>query len=392
MKKIYVHHIYSKLLFNKLAHNTINRVFDFKNNIINCELNSIKYQFIFNEELNDNDDGIHIIDYFTMQNKNPNTKDYEIMRQIYEKIKNKTGWVITIFKTDKILNDFDNVTGVNIIKLENVLNLFSNHFIISDNMFLNNSVKSKYPNFYYAFTNTIFEWNNHCGIRWYFEYKNIFDKLNFDYDLCYSVRNYKDNRILILNGLKKLNHNILTIRTDSFKNDLYYKNLNSVNDIALNSIYGNTDFEDISILNTIQTRVGIDLFFRILPTAKMQILDESWAWVKTDFNSQYLSEKTFGLILSGIPFISTHTYPLDMLSKVLDIEPHPFYNLSVNGEPIKFISFVNTFMENFDYNYSLCKKWSLNANDKMLKLINTQNSLLEIISNGLSKSDFINLI
>ena len=67
------------------------------------------------------------------------------------------------------------------------------------------------------------------------------------------------------------------------------------------------------------------MFFRVLPKAKMQILCESWSWDKREFSSPYLSEKTFAFILAGIPFISTHEYPLQILQKILDLPPHPFY-------------------------------------------------------------------
>jgi hypothetical protein len=148
------------------------------------------------------------------------------------------------------------------------------------------------------------------------------------------------------------------------------------------------DFDDISY---IANHAGyMDVFFRVLPKAKMQILCESWSWSNKEFTSQYLSEKTFGLLLSGIPFISTHEYPLQMIEKMLDVPPHPFYNESkrckTNGK--LFAQFVDTFLQNFDENYNQCKEWSDLVHTKLMYKIENENSLLDLIINGGLKTEF----
>jgi hypothetical protein len=149
------------------------------------------------------------------------------------------------------------------------------------------------------------------------------------------------------------------------------------------------DFDDISY---IANHAGyMDVFFRVLPKAKMQILCESWSWSNKEFTSQYLSEKTFGLLLSGIPFISTHEYPLQMIEKMLDVPPHPFYNESkrckTNGK--LFAEFVNKFLQNFDENYNQCKEWSDLVHTKLMYKIENENSLLDLIIDGGLKTEFI---
>ena len=59
----------------------------------------------------------------------------------------------------------------------------------------------------------------------------------------------------------------------------------------------------------------------------------------------------------------------------------PYFNKykSINGNPKKFVEFIKTFMENFDPNYKLCKEWVEVVHDLMMKKINTENSLLDII-------------
>ena len=80
---------------------------------------------------------------------------------------------------------------------------------ITDNIFLNPALQLQYPNFYYALTNTIFQWNEIVALRWYYEFKQVYDKLNFEYDLMYSIKNHKINRVDIINELSKLNNDRL---------------------------------------------------------------------------------------------------------------------------------------------------------------------------------------
>jgi hypothetical protein len=68
-KKIYIHHYYSKILFYKLAHNTTDKVFKLENEkrgSVFCKYNGCEFEFVFNPEINDNDDGIHLIDFFAV--------------------------------------------------------------------------------------------------------------------------------------------------------------------------------------------------------------------------------------------------------------------------------------------------------------------------------------
>ena len=77
---------------------------------------------------------------------------------------------------------------------------------------------------HFALTNSIFQWNKNLNIRWWYEFKQVYDKLNFDYDLMYSVRNHKSNRVSILNELKNLNNNKIYLQTcDALNHNKYYK-------------------------------------------------------------------------------------------------------------------------------------------------------------------------
>jgi hypothetical protein len=402
-KKIYIHHYYSKILFYKLAHNTTDKVFKLENEkrgSVFCKYNGCDFEFIFNPELNDNDDGLHLIDFFsTLFQRNydnkfhniiiTNAEDTPIIERIADLISNKNNWIVTFFRTERILTDYDKFTtwpsyqSLNV--LQSQVDRLSNHKIISDNFFLNESIHFKYPNIYYAFSNTIWQWNEIIGIRWYYEFKQIFEKLNFDYDLMYSVRNHKLHRLEILKGLSKLNNDkILIQRTNSMDNTNEYKEFNleleSIPNVKLNSIYGEMDFDNITTIDY-HRGISYDLFFRLFSKAKVQVLDESWAWSTEKFQNQYLSEKTIGIVLMNIPFISTHIYPIDFLTKLLDLPPHPFYNeiKQHSGIPHLFVEFVETFMSNFDENYLLIKEWTYQCHQKFVSKLNSNNDLLDMI-------------
>jgi hypothetical protein len=405
--KIYVHHYFSKKLFYKLAHNTTDRVYDINDDIgsVFCKYKNVSIEFIFSPILNDNSDGYHLVDFFTaLRNKDnyleykdidisDSVEDVPFIKRFYEMLSDKKDWIITFFRTEKLITKYDVVDAESILEVEENLLKLSNHRIISDNIFLKDGIRSVYKNIYYTFTNSIYQWNEIIGIRWYYEYGNMFKLLSPPYSISYSVRNHKTHRVDILKGLSSMNDNrILLVRTDTLKNHLYVKHnetLLKYPNIKLSLSNGDVDFDDISYIENIC--IGNDLFFRILSQSKMQILDESWAWSDNEFTSQYLSEKTIGLILAGIPFISTHSYPLSCLQKVLDIPPHPFYEdfKYHKGDSTKFVLFIDKFMKNFEDNYTKCKQWSDICKEKFMKKLNTENNLLDILSDNFNSEDIL---
>jgi hypothetical protein len=410
--KIYIHHYYTKSLFYKLAHNTTNRIFNIQNEIgnIKCNYKNLELEFIFNPELNDNEDGFHLIDFLTILSQlNKDDKfnsidcfnkkkgedshrgkwgaefgvnDVPIMKWIADTLQNKKDWLVCLFRTEKSFVKYDGIPYYPIQELETQINRLTNHKLITDNCFINDIIEQNYPNHYFALTNTIYEWNDLLSIRWYYEFKNIFEKLKQPYDLCFSMRYHKRNRTHIINGLSNLNNpKIYLSRVDNCINNeysIYSKEIKS-NNINFNITNGN-DFDDISWIENIEHY--LDYLMRILPMSKMHILSETWDWIPGNLTSNYLSEKTYGFVLANIPFISTHSYPMEILQKMLNIEPHPFYEESkkCNGKPHLFIKFVENFMENFEINYNLCILWSGVCHQKLIEKINNENSLLDLIN------------
>lgn len=409
--KIYIHHPYQKSIFYKLAHNTTDREFFIENNegSVVCKYKNIDIKFIFKREISFEDDGYHMLDYFNSFfngesdpkiGKIEPDRDYmeresqQILKIFIKLLKDcpkNQKWLIGYFRTEKILQTKDtNTIDENWLEIESLMDELKNHHFITDNIFLNPNLQLQHPNFYYALTNTIFQWNEIIAIRWFYEFKQVYDKLTFEYDLMYSIKNHKINRVNIINELSKLKNDKLYLQhSDSLQNPSYVKYSSTIEHINTNSIVGETDFSDVSWITNYQGYM--DMFFRVLPKAKMQILCESWSWSNKEFTSQYLSEKTVGLLLAGIPFISTHEYPLQMIEKMLDVPPHPFYNESkrckTNGK--LFAEFVDTFLQNFDENYKLCKEWSDLVHSKLIYKMENENSLLDLIIDGGLKTEFI---
>lgn len=403
--KIYVHHWFTDELFIKLAHNTTNRVY--KLNYIESQRigtvfctykDIIQIEFIFNPKLNDNTDGYHLIDFFTALRKRYFYEDYSnidvsngledvpFIQKFVELLDGKTDWIITLFRTEKILDKYD-TNDYHIVQLENEIKKLNKHIIISDNLFTNDKLKSSYPNIHFALTNTVWQWNELINIRYWYEFSKVYEKLNFDYKLMYSIRRHKPYRVDILKNLAELNNDeILLQRAGFYINDVYNKydeELSNIKIIKMNTLEGETDFQNLKLLDY-KMGVEYDVFFRFLNMSKMQILDESWSWSKKDFTSQYLSEKSYGLILAKIPFISTHSYPLDIIQKMLNIEPHPFYNQfkNHNGDAKKFTEFVRLFLENYDENYKLCKEWIDMCHASLINKMETENSLIDLLNLG----------
>lgn len=396
--KIYIHHFYNKALDYKFTHNLVD-VKRTDNSVFGHYAGS-DFEFIFDPELNDAADGYHLIDWYASKRDgrlddfwDSSVSEHEndslsFIKYCQHALENRSGWIITFFRTEKLLITQESYEYEDLSVIERELETLKSHHIITDNYFINQNIEYKYPNFHFAFTNTIFQWNESWAIRWYVELGEIHKRLNFDWDLVYSVRNHKWNRVQNLIELNKLKiDRLLLQRSDSLQNDWYWRYDNMLGGIKKNSIHDGLDFDK---LDYIKGHDGyLDTFFRVLLMGKMQILDESWAWNDVTYTSQYLSEKTIGLVLAGIPFISTHSYPLDIIKRTLDVEDHPFINETIKyqGKPKDFSIFIQRFMNDFSNNYTVCKKWTDLVKEKMLKKLREENNLLDLSLNGFKRAE-----
>jgi hypothetical protein len=407
MLTIYVHHFYTNLLFQKLFHNVKDKeIFEIDNTNgaireITFNYNNHSFKVIFNPEIID-DEGLHIIDYFgalrqrgqghtLFENTEMNgSESFAVLERIVELIEDKKNWIITLFRTEKlfILNDNTKVKlgGTEQIgETEQKILKLSNHQILTDSVFIDELVKNKYLNVHNAFTNIIFQWNELISIRWFYDYKNIAETNNPKYKLGYSVRRHKPYRIKLAKRLSKID-DVFVSQTNSINEPnsmTYYEKIDS---IYFNDIDSEIDFQNIRGIDNLT--IGLDFFLRILSMYKLQICDESWSDNASNYTSQYLSEKTIGLILANVPFICTHSYPYDCLTKLIDAPKHPFYEESkkYQGNVDLFVEFVETFLSDFDRNYKLCKDWVEECHNIFMDRLHNENSMLDMIINDEIKS------
>lgn len=388
--KIYVHHFYNKTLDYKFTHNLIN--VKREANLVSGQYAGNDFEFIFDPELNDNSDGYHLIDWYSCERekRNQEFRDPKIgsnsditlsfLKYCNAVLKERTNWIITLFRGEKILIEGESFENSELELIEKEMKLLEHHFIMSDNYFIDPYLHQKYPNFFYPLSNVIFQWNESWAIRWYVEVGEIHKRLNFDWDLIYSIRNHKISRIKNMIAIKKLNlDRVLLQRSDSLRNERYYEYDHMLDSIRINSIHIGSDFDK---LDYIKGHDGyLDAFFRVLLKAKMILLDESWHGFGIHYRSQYLSEKTIGVVLGGIPFIPVHTYPLEILHGILDLKKHPFHDriLTSQSSPEKLANFIRDFMNDFRHNMLMCQGWVNESQFKMLEVVRTQNSMLDVI-------------
>jgi hypothetical protein len=404
--KIYIHHKYNISLFYKLFHNSEEIEINNDNDITNifCSYKKKKLNLIFDKTINDNEDGYHLVDWFTsyyeiqketpelLHSKNVISHDSVIFNSLFDILKTRKNWIVSVLRTEKIYAfDYESDDYYDRNHQEILNHISKNHKIVTDNFYLIDV--SKKIKFNHVITNTLYQWNENIAIRWFYEFGKLYENLKFDYDLCFSVRNIKGNRIYIIEELEKFNNKKILLQitdsryledTEATKPGRSYinKKFNSETTINLNSMIGEHHFDDLTALpGGFGFGLDYDLFFRYLSKSKVQILDESWGFYSTDYSIQYLSEKTIGYVLAKIPFIPTHIYPLQYLQNELDIEEYPFYKdiLKAKVDKEYFIEFIKQFLDNFEQNYNLLKRWIDDVHIKYMNKINKENSLLDLI-------------
>jgi len=397
--KLYVHHYYNDLLFQKLFHNVKEKkIIEIDNEYgairnVTFKYREIDCRVIFNPEIND-EEGIHIIDFFGALRQRGQDKNFDgtqtrgsecfaIMERIAELIGDKKDWIVSIFRTEKLFIKKDS-TKVKLGGTEQIAEAeleilkLDNHQILTDNVFINDSVEKEYPNLHYPFTNIIFQWNEMVGIRWFYDYKNISEVINPKYKIGYSVRRHKPYRIQLAEKLLKIN-DVFVSQTNSINENISLTYYQKIDGAYFNDIDSEIDFQNIRVQQNLT--IGFDFFLRILPMYKLQICDESWSDNTADFTSQYLSEKTIGLILAKVPFVCTHSYPYDCLDKLIKVRKHPFYEQSkkYQGNVNFFVDFIKEFLSDFDNNLKLCQDWVDECHNIFMERLHKENSMLDML-------------
>jgi hypothetical protein len=216
------------------------------------------------------------------------------------------------------------------------------------------------------------------GIRWFYDYKNISEVINPKYKIGYSVRRHKPYRIRLAEKLLKID-DVFVSQTNSINEDISLTYYQKIDGAYFNDIDSEIDFQNIRTQQNLT--IGFDFFLRILPMYKLQICDESWSDNTADFTSQYLSEKTIGLILAKVPFVCTHSYPYDCLDKLIKVRKHPFYEQSkkYQGNVDFFVDFIKKFLLDFDNNLKLCQDWVDECHNIFMERLHKENSMLDML-------------
>jgi hypothetical protein len=265
------------------------------------------------------------------------------------------------------------------------------HYIITDNIpFKSTNLPN---NIFYSLTNTLFFWNTRTDILVYYEYgNNIHPNLNYKYLFNYNIKKHRKRRVEI----GKLLNKQYTFVSQTDWNDKFETTNNKTNfDKIEGSFYNNLN-SDIDFFNPYDsyfdpTKVAMDLYIRLLPKGRLQILDETFGdgalWKISQYI--YLSEKTYGLILANIGFIPTNYYILQCIYKILpNVPKYPFDEEIKKHEvsPESFVEFLDTFYKNQLEYVPLVEKWVQSVHNLLINKLKNTNSFLDLIVKNLNNS------
>ena len=412
--KFYVYHPFSIGLVYMLTHNTQHRVIDEKAERVTCSYNNVDMEFNFNNFTETQPDAYHIIFREDMVKQQfPMIGDmhgYQLKMGFPECVKHEYKSLLDNLKWDLnwVLlwnygeNKFVHVNRDSIHRSKEIkyLNELSEKSIFfSDNHIKDDlDIGLREKNFNTCLTNDLYVWNKLAHIRWASEFKSTFENLAPPYKLCTSFRSPKPHRIELVEKLSKENLDdvFVSFSTAIFEayrgtydhswSDIHYDDLlehiKSIPNLNINDVGFDVDndFENLYIVgNTEKNYMEFDYYFRILPKAQVQLLDETHSYVNKMNIPMNLSEKTYIFLLANIPFISTHYYPFDLIRKhIVDLE-YPYYKdmVKVSNNTDELVKFIKKFIDNFDEMYPKIKEWTDKVHMELMNKMKNNNSFLE---------------
>jgi hypothetical protein len=397
--KIYLHHRYSDYLFKTLGHHSeiieknING--DGEGNILFKYKNDL-WEFIFNKEVNYNIDGYHLIDvgevYMSIRRgddikfNNIQFTDsyyeniYRILVNINDYISRGGKWIITFFLGEKLF--FDDINSANPIyeKLNAQMHKFTKHKLFTDNIPYNTKIK----NHIFPLSSVVMFWYFRTKLLLYKEYGNLHQIIPHTYLWGYHIKRHRHRRLEIGRLLDK--SKVFVSQTDwndvlvpDFKNLFEKSNITPIDGAYYNNLVGDNDFDNKFNGYIEADKIGFDLFFSLLPKGRGVIIDETWG-DSFNFKIQYLSEKTYGMILAKIPFITTSLYPLDLIRFAIGGDYHPYYDKikSLETNTQKLVEWINSLE---DVDIQRCQSWVNDIHDLLYSSIYQTNHFLENINN-----------
>ena len=413
--KFYIYHPFSMGLVYLLTHNTQNRIIDKDNELVICEYNNHKLEFNFNNFRETEKDSYHIIfrqdsvkypfmyndmNHYQIQLGFPECAKHEY-KLLLDNLDFNLNWILFWNYGENKFVHIRKETMARSREIKYLKQLSEKTKLFSDNIFTNDSPLNEIlddSNFNSCLTNDVYVWNYLAHIRWASEFKNIYENLNPPHKLCVSFRSPKHHRIEIIEKLGNQNNDniFLSFSSAIFEEyrgtydhswtDIHYDTLldkiKSIPNVHLNDVGFDVtnDFENLYIVgNTEKNQMEFDYYFRILPKAKVQLLDETHAYISDIEHPMNLSEKTYIFLLSNIPFISTHHYPFDLIKKhIVDLD-YPYYDemVKVSNNTDELVNFINYFLDNFDEMYPKIKEWTNKVHIALMKRMDSENSFLE---------------
>lgn len=394
MKKIYIHHRYSDYLFKTIGHHATgiqkNINGDGEGNILFTYKGDV-WEFSFQLDINYNPDGYHLIDiqqsFMSIRGGNDSKfkgihlKDiyyenvYLIINRIDEIVSQGGEWILTFFLGEKLF--FDDIISGNPIyqKLSNTMDRLTKHKLFTDNI----PYKTKIPNHIFPLSNVLMFWYFRTRLLMYKEYGDLHRKIPHNYLWGYHIKRHRYRRLEI--GRLLDTEKVFVSQTDwndelvpDFKNLFEKSNIQPIKGAFYNNLVGDNDFDNKFNGYLEGDKIGFDLFFTLLPQSKGVIIDETWNVHKYKIN--YLSEKTYGMILARIPFVTTSIYPLDLIKYAIGGQPHPYYDTisKLEGNTTELCNWINGMVED---DLEVIQSWVDDINHILHQKVYNNNHILD---------------
>lgn len=392
--KFYVHHLANPALVYKLAHNLED--FSWRDQLVSGTYQQTPIEFHFNTPFsNQSGDGYHLLDLSgcLSEGKLASGKPWiaPVVNQLVSFFQRcvtvaeqlPVQWIFVALQGEKLLCQNESIECGGLEEVELLLRELREHVVVTDNHFLTPGAAADYPQLHYALTTSLFQWNADWGVRWCEDVGKLYNRLSFDADLIYSVRNHKEDRVERLLELHRLQLPRVRVQhSDALPNARYEQAKERLAGVPLNSIRSGEFWDHLDWPPN--HRGYLDAYFHVMLQARMLLLDESWGGGGVFYVSQYLSEKTWSAVLSGIPFLPTHIYPVELLSLILDLPTYPALTLVRSGmrDLGAWSKMIQAFMEHFESHYTEIRAWTLEAQRVTQQRVRTENSLLELALGG----------
>lgn len=352
-----------------------------------------EWEFIFDKEINYEIDGYHLIDLqqsfmSTRAGDDYKFKDLQFSEVYYQNVHkvisridefaSKGGkWILTFFLGEKLF--FDDIVSANPIynKLSDTMHKFTNHKIFTDNI----PYKTHIKNHIFPLSSVIMFWYFRTRLLVYKEYGNLHKIIPHTHLWGYHIKRHRHRRLEIGKLLDK--NKVFVSQTDwndelipNFRNLFERSNISPIEGAYYNNLVSDNDFDNKFNGYLEPDKIGLDLFFTLLPKSKGVIIDETWNVHRYKIN--YLSEKTYGMILAKIPFITTSIYPLDLIKFAIGGEEHPYYEniKELESNTPKLVEWINSLDES---DIEVCQKWVNDIHDLLYRKIYRDNDFLDNI-------------